>query len=249
MRMHRHMRRTGRKYRIEFVADPIAWTEVPSTTQVLGRQRRRWHRGLWEVLWTYRGMLGNPRYGRIGMVVVPWFWAFELLTPLLDLLGLVIIGVGWAIGVVDLKLTLLYLLVAMGYALLVALATLAIEEFSFHKYPRWRDLGVALLASVAESFGYRQLNAWWRLQGLWDGIRGTERVWGVMTRSGFTADDRVAQVIEDQAAAVARAEATATRAEASATRAEASIASAPTAATVDVEAPVGVSDHEAGRIT
>ena len=29
---------------------------------MLASQRRRWHRGLWEVLWRYRGMIGNPRY-------------------------------------------------------------------------------------------------------------------------------------------------------------------------------------------
>lgn len=193
MRMHRHMRRARRPYRIEFVPDPIAWTEVPSTMPVLARQRRRWHRGLWEVLWTYRSMLFNPRYGRIGMVVVPWFWVFELLTPVIDVLGLVILAVGWSLGVIDLPMTLVYLAVSMGYAFLVALATLAIEEFSFHKYPRWRDLGIAVAASFIESFGYRQVNTIWRLQGMRDGIRGTERVWGEMTRTGFSADDRVAQ--------------------------------------------------------
>lgn len=199
MRMHRHMRRAGRPYRIEFVADPIAWTEVPSTFKVLARQRRRWHRGLWEVLWKYRGVAGNPRYGRIGTVVVPWFWAFELLTPVFDACGLVVMGLGLAFGVIDLTMFGWYMLLSMGYSLFVAMATLAIEEFSFHKYPRWRDLALAVAAGFVESFGYHQLTAFWRLQGLWDGVRRTERVWGEMTRSGFVADDRGAKVLAQQA--------------------------------------------------
>lgn len=81
MRIHRLFRSRGEDYRVFFVSEPVCWTEVPITRQVLRRQRMRWHRGLWEVLWKYRGMVFNPRYGRIGMVVLPWFWLFELAAP------------------------------------------------------------------------------------------------------------------------------------------------------------------------
>lgn len=185
MRMHRLMRDADRPYRIEFVAEPIAWTEVPTSAKVLRSQRRRWHRGLWEVLWKYRTMLFRPRYGRIGMVVLPWFWVFELLAPAIELAGLILLAVGLAVGVVDLGYAALFMAVAYGYALLVNLASLTIEELTFHKYPRWRDLEHAVVASVAENFGYRQLTALWRTEGLWQGIRGGKHVWGTMTRSGF----------------------------------------------------------------
>ena len=58
MRLHKRLRDQGRDYRIVFVAEPICWTEVPVTIGVLHRQRRRWHRGLWETLWAYRTMAG-----------------------------------------------------------------------------------------------------------------------------------------------------------------------------------------------
>ena len=81
MRIHRHITDQRRDYRVQFVAEPISWTEVPVTARVLRSQRRRWHRGLWETLWKYRGMLGNPRYGRVGLVALPYYWAFELFAP------------------------------------------------------------------------------------------------------------------------------------------------------------------------
>lgn len=193
MRMHRLMRDADRPYRIEFVAEPIAWTEVPTSPKVLRSQRRRWHRGLWEVLWKYRGMMFRPRYGRIGMVVMPWFWMFELLAPVIELFGLLVMAVGLLVGVVDVGYAALFLAVAYGYALLVNLASLTIEELTFHKYPRWRDLGHAFVASIAENFGYRQLTALWRVEGLWNGIRGGKHVWGTMTRSGFEVASRDAQ--------------------------------------------------------
>jgi hypothetical protein len=42
-----------------------------------------------------------------------------------------------------------------------------------------------LLAAVAENIGYRQLTAWWRLQGWWASLRGRKQVWGTMTRVGL----------------------------------------------------------------
>jgi cellulose synthase/poly-beta-1,6-N-acetylglucosamine synthase-like glycosyltransferase len=189
MRLHHLLRRQRRDYRLVFVAEPVSWTEVPSSRPVLGRQRRRWHRGLWEVLWKYRGMTLNPRYGRIGIVALPYYWLFELLAPLIELLGLLLVPLGLLLGVVDARFAGQFLLVAYGYALLVTLAALCVEEFSFHRYSRWRDLATAVVAAVVENVGYRQLTAWWRLQGLWSALTGRRQVWGTMTRSGF--DDGV----------------------------------------------------------
>ena len=45
-RSHRHLLEKGRDYRIEFVPDPVCWTEVPSDLRSLGRQRARWQKGL-----------------------------------------------------------------------------------------------------------------------------------------------------------------------------------------------------------
>ncbi|MGH3201610.1 MAG: glycosyltransferase family 2 protein [Streptosporangiaceae bacterium] len=185
MRLHKRMREQGRDYRVEFVAEPVCWTEVPTTIGVLHRQRRRWHRGLWETLWAYRAVLGRPRYGVVGLVALPWYWLFELLAPVLELAGLVLIGLGVALGVVNLAFFWLFMAVAYGYAMLVTLAAMAIEELSFPKYRRWRDLGVALMVCAAENIGYRQMTAWWRAEGWWSSLRGRASVWGTMTRQGF----------------------------------------------------------------
>lgn len=186
MRLHDVMSRRRADYRVAFVSEPVAWTEVPVTLSMLARQRRRWHRGLWEVLWKYRGMLFQPRMGRIGFVGLPWFWCFELLAPVLELFGLALVCSGLALGVLNLGDVGLFVAVAYGYASVVNLVAIAIEELSFHRYPSWRDLVLSLAGSVLENIGYRQLTAWWRCRGLWDGIRGRQQVWGTMTRAGFT---------------------------------------------------------------
>ncbi len=185
MRIHRYMIDNHRDYRVQFVAEPVSWTEVPISMKVLRVQRKRWHRGLWETLWKYRGMLFNPRYGRIGMVALPYFWLFELIAPLLELVGLVVIALGISLGVTSANYVLMFMAVAYGYAILVTLFALAMEELTFHKYSRWSELGALILASVLENIGFRQATAWWRLEGWWASMRGKKQVWGTMTRQGF----------------------------------------------------------------
>jgi cellulose synthase/poly-beta-1,6-N-acetylglucosamine synthase-like glycosyltransferase len=185
MRIQRWLRDTRRDGRVVYVPEPVSWTEAPSTLKVLARQRRRWHRGLWEVLWKYRGMLLNPRYGRIGALALPYYWLFELFAPLLELGGILLVVLGFATGALDNGMALFLIVVSYGYGTLVTLAAVIVEESSFHRYERWRDLGATLWAVIAESLGYRQLTAVWRLQGWWAGLRGTRQVWGEMTRTGF----------------------------------------------------------------
>ncbi|TQK44076.1 cellulose synthase/poly-beta-1,6-N-acetylglucosamine synthase-like glycosyltransferase [Streptomyces sp. SLBN-118] len=189
VRMHRYLRDQGRDYRIVFVSEPISWSEAPSTAKILGKQRRRWHRGLTELLLKHRRMIGNPRYGRIGLVSLPFYVVFELLAPVVELAGLVLVPVGLLVGAVDPDFLWRFLLVAYGYALVVSLVSLAVEEYAFHRFARSRDIWGAVVGAIAENLGYRQLTAWWRLRGMWDALRGAPQVWGSMTRSGFTESD------------------------------------------------------------
>jgi cellulose synthase/poly-beta-1,6-N-acetylglucosamine synthase-like glycosyltransferase len=188
LRIHRRMRDLDADYRVEFVPEPVSWTEVPSTLKVLRNQRRRWHRGLWETLWAYRGMLFRPRYGRIGWVALPYYWLFELAAPLLEIYGIVIVPLALLLDAINIPFAVLFLAVAYGYAIFVTLAAMALEEWAFHRHERWRDLGLALVCSVLENLGYRQLTVLWRLEGWWASLRGKKQVWGVMTRTGFNED-------------------------------------------------------------
>ena len=185
-RLHRHLREERRDYRLVFLTEPVCWTEVPPTATVLGRQRRRWSRGLAEVLWKHKGMIGNPRYGIIGLIVLPYYLVFELLGAIVELLGAVAVVLGLVLGVVDAQFALLFFFAAVGYGLLLSFGAFALEEFSFHRYSRWRDLGAGAAASIFENVGYRQMHAWWRLRGIVAFVCGGP-TWEAMPRDGFAA--------------------------------------------------------------
>jgi cellulose synthase/poly-beta-1,6-N-acetylglucosamine synthase-like glycosyltransferase len=204
VRLHHHLRERKQDYRVIFVAEPVSWSEAPSNLRVLGRQRRRWHRGIAEILRKHRRMIGNPRYGRIGLLALPYYVVFELLAPFIELSALVLLPLGLWIDAVDLAFAWRFALVAYGYGLLVSLVSLFIEEVSFHRYPRWSDLVRGVLAAVLENFGYRQLLAVWQVSGVLHAWRGRQAVWGTMHREGFDTELPEAEPPEAEPALLTR---------------------------------------------
>jgi cellulose synthase/poly-beta-1,6-N-acetylglucosamine synthase-like glycosyltransferase len=170
--------------KIAFVPDSVAWTEVPESTRVLGRQRDRWHRGLADVLWRHRRMLFNPRYGVTGLVVLPYYVFVELLAPVVELAGLASLVLGLAFGIVDWSFAALFFLTAYGLGTALTAFTLIIEDLSFHRYDTFRDRAMLFWWALLENLGYRQMTVYWRLRGLWKFLRG-RKDWGAMERKGF----------------------------------------------------------------
>ncbi len=197
--IHERMKREKRDYRVVFVPEPVCWTEAPESRSQLGTQRRRWSRGLAQLVRKHRSMIGNPRYGGVGVLALPYYELFELLGPVVELFGVVAVFAGLALGLVSPFFVGLFAIAAVGYGLFVSCSALAIEEFAFHRYHRWRDLQRSFAAALVENLGYRQLHAWWRLRGLADEVRGREPAWGQMVRRGFdTQGDRAAADVGDR---------------------------------------------------
>ncbi|MBA2348213.1 MAG: glycosyltransferase family 2 protein [Solirubrobacterales bacterium] len=188
MELIAHLRRRGYEHggprRVEFVPDPVAWTEVPETLRVLGRQRDRWHRGLADVLWRHRDVALRPRYGSLGLFAYPVFVLTELLPPVLEIIGLVGAAVGIAVGALDASFFLTFALVVYGYGLVLNAISLMLEELTFPRYPRLVDRVLLVLWMTLENIGYRQLRSLWAIRGIVKYLRG-DRAWGTMTRGGF----------------------------------------------------------------
>lgn len=185
-RLRRRSYEDGGPRRVDFIPDPVAWTEVPDRLRGLRRQRDRWHRGLADTLWRHRGLLLNPRYGALGMVVFPYYVLVELLAPVVELVGLAGLLAGLLVGAVDWRFAALFFLAAYGLGLLLNVFTLLLEELSFQRYDRQRHRLVLIGYSLLESLGYRQLTVAWRIQGLVGFLRG-RREWGAMERRGLGA--------------------------------------------------------------
>jgi hypothetical protein len=92
---------------------------------------------------------------------------------------------GVLLGAVDVAFLWRFLLAAYVYSMIISLVSIAVEEYAYHRFSRWRDVWGAFVGVVVENVGYRQFTAWWRLRGMWDALSRAPQVWGSMARSGF----------------------------------------------------------------
>jgi len=187
MRLHHLLRDEKQPYHITLVADPVCWTEVPEDRKTMRRQRNRWQRGLLDTLWKHRRMAFNPKYGRIGLFSMPYFIFFEALAPIIELLGYIFFV--WALWTrsINTPFAILFLYLALLLGVLNSVVAVVLQSMSGHRYQglkAWRQL---LATALLENFGYRQLTVWWRLQGIFDWLRGKEG-WGSMKRKGIGPD-------------------------------------------------------------
>jgi cellulose synthase/poly-beta-1,6-N-acetylglucosamine synthase-like glycosyltransferase len=191
IRLHRRLRERKIDYCIDFIPEPVCWTEVPEDLTILGRQRARWQRGALETFWNHRDMLFNPRYGRIGFLGFGHILVVDLLGPLVEVLGYVLVPLLWALGLLSVDYLLAFIAVTFTLGIFISVATLILEEVELRRFPHARDLAILTAVSVIENFGYRQLANFWRLRGWWQFLR-KQQGWGTMTRKGFSggADDR-----------------------------------------------------------
>ena len=132
VRMHRHLRAQGRDYRIEFVPDPVCWTEAPEDLQTLRNQRIRWQRGLSESLTPHMGLMFSRRGGAPGWLAFPFMVAFEWLGPVVELFGYLFMAFAWAFGLVSWEAFAIFLFVAIGLGVLLSVSGLLLEEMAFH---------------------------------------------------------------------------------------------------------------------
>jgi cellulose synthase/poly-beta-1,6-N-acetylglucosamine synthase-like glycosyltransferase len=188
VRLRRRGYETNQPARIEFVPDPVAWTETPTGFRELGRQRERWQRGFTDVLWRHRGAILRPRYGVLGLVVLPAFVLFEWMAPIIEAIGIILVILGVVLGVLSPVFAVLFFSLACGLGILLSMLALVLEELSFRRYGRARDRALLVVWAVIENLGYRQLTVWWRLRGIASYLRG-KKTWGKMHRVGFNSPD------------------------------------------------------------
>jgi cellulose synthase/poly-beta-1,6-N-acetylglucosamine synthase-like glycosyltransferase len=182
--LHRHLRKAGTPYRITFPPDPICWTEAPEHLHTLRNQRIRWQRGLCESLAWNIDLLFHPRGETVGWFSVPFMVVFECLGPVIEILGYVFVTMGFLLGFVSFQVWLIMCIMAISLGILLSVSAFLLEEISFHVYPKPKHVGLMLAAAILENFAFRQLNALWKLIGLYKWMSGEKAKWGTMTRTG-----------------------------------------------------------------
>ena len=189
LRLHRLMKKEQRPYRITFVPDPVCWTDAPENLKDLKSQRVRWQHGLGQSLMLNKSLILNSRGGAVSWVAIPFYMIFELFGPIVEVAGYIFMIVCALMGWLSWPEALLFLGLAIGLGVMLSTSAIMLEELSFHMYPKFSQLCVLYAVAIIENFGFRQLTAIWRLQGLVRWWRGGKHKWETITRSASLLDE------------------------------------------------------------
>lgn len=189
VRLHRIYRERRIPYSIQFMPDPICWTEAPEDRNTLRNQRIRWQRGLAESLTSNWRLMFSRNGGVPGWLAFPFMLLFEWLGPLVELGGYLFMLIAFLLGWLSWQAFAVFLFAAIGLGVLLSASSLLLEGMSFHIYPRGRQLASMWLVVILENFGYRQLTCLWRLIGLIRWATEGKASWGSMKRKGALPDE------------------------------------------------------------
>jgi len=169
-------------WKTRVVGGAQARTEAPGTALAFLRQRRRWFGGFLQTQYWYRDMVGNGRYGALGLAMLP-VKAVDTLQPVYGLtafavlLAYVVRG-DWAVAIP-----------AGGVIAAKVVLDLSFHLWSVHLYRRWlgdrtaASIGLALLAAIIEPFTFQLLRHVGAVWG-WVTFLTGRQTWGNQKRAG-----------------------------------------------------------------
>jgi cellulose synthase/poly-beta-1,6-N-acetylglucosamine synthase-like glycosyltransferase len=111
--------------RIEYEEESLAYTDAPKNIEDMIKQRRRWYRGMFQVLDKHKDMYFNRRFGSAGLLGVPNLW-FEAISPFFNVGLLLIILLTWVLTS-EVTLSLIGIGITLAVFLVVNLIILSLE--------------------------------------------------------------------------------------------------------------------------
>jgi hypothetical protein len=117
---------------------------------------------------------------------LPGFFLFEMLSPVIEFSGYLVLPLLLLLGYLPPSYADPFLVLSVLYSILVSVLAVLLEDITFRRYPKARDMAVLVGAAALEHLGYRQLTVWWRIRAFWEYWRG-DLSWGAMERRGVGA--------------------------------------------------------------
>ncbi|WP_156307185.1 sulfatase-like hydrolase/transferase [Sphingobacterium endophyticum] len=185
VRMRRYMIENNLPHQVINIPDPLCWTEVPEDKEILKKQRNRWMRGTMETLWKHRKLMFNPKYGKLGMISLPYWFFFEFLGPLVEFSGYVIFWLFLFMGLLNGTFFLSLFTLVVFSSVLYSIYAIFVDLLSHQVYSKRKDLTKLIVTAILEPFYFHPLVTWSGINGIKD-FFGKKKAWGDMARKGFS---------------------------------------------------------------
>ncbi|MFV8361195.1 glycosyltransferase family 2 protein [Flavobacterium sp. LS1P3] len=189
-RMRKLMHKKKEKFLIIYIPESLCWTEVPSSMTIFLRQRVRWARGLVQTLYLHKDVFLNPKYGKTGLLIFPYYLLYEFAVPILEILGLIVL----IIDLLFFNMNFEFLLIGSAFVYLfyisITLISVFLDQLIYKHYTGIKEVLILIVMIFIEPFVFHPLNVYASLKGYWHFLRQKEQKWGVMVRKGFTMEQK-----------------------------------------------------------
>ncbi|WP_345986975.1 glycosyltransferase [Sulfurimonas sp. HSL1-2] len=182
VRIHRHCYDNNIDHTVRFLPDTMCWTQVPTDYKSLLRQRNRWHRGLIETLYHNKKMIFNPKYGRVGMLALPYYLMVEGIAPMVTFMGLVSIITLYIFGLLNREALIVFFLLEFAWGTVLNIGALSLDMFVKRRLTKLKDIYRLLMLSFLEPFLYRPML---KVEGFLAMFNVFNRSWGHIKRKSI----------------------------------------------------------------
>ena len=184
-RIRKLMHQKKEKFLIIYIPESLCWTEVPASMTIFLRQRIRWARGLVQTLYLHKNVFLNPKYGKTGLIIFPYYLFFEFAVPILELVGLIVL----VLDILFFSINYHFLLIGSAFVYLfyitITLISVFLDQVIYKHYSGIKEIIILIVMVFVEPIVYHPLNVYASLKGYWYFLRQKEQKWGVMVRKGF----------------------------------------------------------------
>ncbi|MBX2906455.1 MAG: glycosyltransferase family 2 protein [Taibaiella sp.] len=185
MRMSRYVYDNKIDAAVRYIPTTLCWTEGPTSLKIFMRQRTRWARGLLQLMQAHKKMLFNPAYGRVGLIVFPYNFFFELLAPVIEFLGIIYYIFLIYFGLVNWPYAIILLIFVYTYSVMISSLSVLWDQLTFQYYKTWRDVVGIISMVFIEMLIYHPLIVVFALRGYYFHLSNRTHTWGNMQRRGF----------------------------------------------------------------
>lgn len=181
------MNMVNRGYKIQFISEFFAWTEVPENFDSLTKQRLRWYRGGLQNLIKYRNLFFNKNKNWfVSFYMIPFLWFADVFGIWVELIGLIQIclliilniPVNW--DLFFLSWSIIGILYYASMTIIVLFTKYKIEKEN-EDFKLYRIIPVIIF----EIFTYHFVNLFWMIKSHFNQYVGRDKKWNKFKRKGF----------------------------------------------------------------
>lgn len=184
-RMRKLMHEKKEKFLIIYIPESLCWTEVPDSLSIFTRQRIRWARGLVQTLYMHKNVFLNPKYGKTGFIIFPYYLFFEFVVPILEFLGIIVLILDILFFGINYNFLLIISIAIYLFYISITLISVFLDQLIYKHYTGTKEIITLIFMALIEPFVFHPLTVFTSLKGYWHFLSKKEQKWGVQIRQGF----------------------------------------------------------------